>query len=279
MGMIIGIDIGGSTTKIIGFKDDSLISPMLVKAADPISSLYGAFGKFMNNNRLQLDDIDFVMVTGVGSSQVKERIFGIPTGRAEEFYSIGMGGLFLSGIQNAVVVSMGTGTAFVKAEHINVTHLGGTGVGGGTLLGLSSLMLNIRKFDDLIEMAKGGSLSNIDLFVADISKDIIVGLPPETTASNFGKISDLASKSDIALAIINLVFQTIGVLSIFAARTDGTKDIVLTGNLATVPQSKEIFNGLTKLHQVKFHVPIHAEYATALGAAIAYTQKGSFTPV
>jgi type II pantothenate kinase len=276
--MIIGIDIGGSTTKIIGFKDNSLISPMLVKATDPVSSLYGAFGKFMNNNHLQLDDIDFIMVTGVGSSQVKERIFGIPTGRTDEFYSIGMGGLFLSGISSAVVVSMGTGTAFVKAEQEKVIHLGGTGVGGGTLLGLSNLMLNIRKFDDLIEMAKDGSLSNVDLFVADIS-NFIVGLPPETTASNFGKISDLASKSDIALAIINLVFQTIGVLSIFAARIDCTKDIVLTGNLTTVPQSKDIFNGLTKLHPVKFHVPNHAEYATALGAAIVYTQNGSFSPV
>jgi type II pantothenate kinase len=279
MGMIIGIDIGGSTTKIIGFKDNSLISPMLVKATDPVSSLYGAFGKFINSNRLQLNDIDFVMLTGVGSSQVKERIFGIPTGRAEEFYSTGMGGLFLSGIQSAVVVSMGTGTAFVKAEHNKVSHLGGTGVGGGTLLGLSNLMLNIRKFEDLIEMAKGGNLSNVDLSVADISKDLIVGLLPETTASNFGKISDLASKSDIALAIINLVFQTIGVLSIFAARIDGTKDIVLTGNLTTVPQSKDILNGLTELHGVNFHVPTHAEYATALGAAIAYTQNGSFTPV
>jgi len=278
MGMIIGIDLGGSTTKIIGFKDNSLISPMLVRATDPVSSLYGAFGKFINNNHLQLDDIDFVMLTGVGSSQVKERIFGIPTGRTEEFYSIGMGGLFLSGIQSAVVVSMGTGTAFVKAEQNKVTHLGGTGVGGGTLLGLSSLMLNIRKFEDLIEMAKGGNLANVDLFVADISKDLIVGLPPDTTASNFGKISDLASKSDIALAIINLVFQTIGVLSIFAARIDGTKDIVLTGNLTTVPQSKDVFGGLTKLHPVKFHVPVHAEYATALGAAIAYTQNGSYTP-
>jgi type II pantothenate kinase len=279
MGIIIGIDIGGSTTKIIGFKDDSLISPMLVRATDPVSSLYGAFGKFMNSNRLNLDDIDFVMLTGVGSSEVKERIFGIPTARVEEFYSIGMGGLFLSGIPSAVVVSMGTGTAFVKAEQNKVTHLGGTGVGGGTLLGLSNLMLNIRKFEDLIEMAKGGSLSNVDLFIADISKALIVGLPPETTASNFGKISDLASKSDIALAIINLVFQTIGVLSIFAARIDGTKDIVLTGNLTAVPQSKDIFNGLTKLHSVNFHVPVHAEYATALGAAIAYTQKGSFTSI
>jgi len=277
--MIIGIDIGGSTTKITGFQNNQIVSPFLVRATDPISSLYGAFGKFLNQNQLQLSDISYIMITGVGSSYVKKRIFGIPTGRVDEFYAIGMGGLFLSGLSNAVIVSMGTGTAFVKAEGANVRHLGGTGVGGGTLLGLSNRMLNIRHFNDLVEMANGGILSNIDLFVGDISSNLIVGLPPETTASNFGKISDLASKHDIALGIINLVFQTIGVLSIFAARTDGTQDIVLTGNLTNVPQSAEIFEGLMKLYAVRFHVPEHAEYATALGAAIVCARNGQFEPV
>lgn len=277
--MIIGIDIGGSTTKITGFKENKVVSPFLVRATDPISSLYGAFGKFLNQNQLQLSDISFIMITGVGSSYVKKRIFGIPTGRVDEFYATGMGGLFLSGLSNAVIVSMGTGTAFVKADGSNVRHLGGTGVGGGTLLGLSNRMLNIRHFDDLVEMAKGGLLSNTDLLVGDISSKLIVGLPPETTASNFGKISDLATKHDIALGIINLVFQTIGVLSIFAARTDGTQDIVLTGNLTNVPQSSDIFDGLMKLYAVRFHTPEHAEYATALGAAIVCARNGQFEPV
>jgi len=276
MGMIIGIDIGGSTTKIIGFNDNKVISPMLVKATDPISSLYGAFGKFLNQNSLKLGDISHVMITGVGSSYVQERIFGIPTGRTDEFHSVGLGGLFLSNLQNAVVVSMGTGTAFVKAEKNMVRHLGGTGVGGGTLLGLSNRMLNIRHFNDLVEMAKGGNLSNVDLFIKDMSNTLIAGLPPETTASNFGKISDLVTSPDIALGIINLVFQTIGVLSIFAARMDGTSDIVLTGNLTNVPQSIDIFNGLTNLYSVRFHVPEHAEFATAVGAALLSENGADF---
>jgi type II pantothenate kinase len=275
--MIIGIDIGGSTTKITGFQENRIVSPLLVRATDPISSLYGAFGKFLNQNQLQLDDISFIMVTGVGSSYVKEPIFGISTGRVEEFYSIGMGGLFLSKLSNAVIVSMGTGTAFVKAESGKATHLGGTGIGGGTLLGLSNRMLNIRHFDDLVAMALEGDLTNVDLSIRDISSDLITGLPPETTASNFGKISDLASKPDIALGIINLVFQTIGVLSIFAARTAGTSDIVLTGNLTHVPQASVVFDGLKKLYSVNFHMPEHAEYATALGAAIAHASGGTYT--
>lgn len=142
------------------------------------------------------------MITGVGSSHITEPLYGIPTGRVDEFHAIGKGGLFLSELSRAIVVSMGTGTAFIIADENGEEHIGGTGIGGGTLLGLSNKMLNIRHFDDLIEMAKDGDLSNIDLNIADITKDRLETLPPEITASNFGKISDLATKADIALELL-----------------------------------------------------------------------------
>ena len=45
--IVIGIDIGGSTTKIVAFdRDGGLIEPISVKADDPQTSAYGAFGKF-----------------------------------------------------------------------------------------------------------------------------------------------------------------------------------------------------------------------------------------
>jgi len=280
--IVIGIDIGGSTTKIIGFYRNSnqILNPMLVTANDPISSVYGAFGKFLSLNKLSLDNIERVMITGVGSSFIKDRIYNIPTGKVEEFLATGMGGLFLTKLEKAIIVSMGTGTAYVLADNNQVKHMGGTGVGGGTLLGLSNLMLNVRSFNDLIETAQGGNLANIDLTIADISKDEKVGiLPPETTASNFGKISDLATKADIAMGIINLVFQTIGMISVFATRIDNIKDVVLTGNLTNVPQAKDIFNQLENLFDVSFHMPEHAEYATALGAAIVYAKNLTFTDI
>lgn len=277
MGKIIGIDIGGSITKIIGFDNSQLFSPLLVRATDPIASVYGAFGKFLSVNGLSLSDIERIMVTGVGSSYITAKLYGIPTGKVDEFRAIGTGGLFLSGLTNAVIVSMGTGTAFVKADQNGVRHIGGTGVGGGTLLGLSNRMLNVRDFNDLIETAQGGSLAQIDLAISDISHDPVASLPPETTASNFGKISDLATKADVALGIINLVFQTIGMLAVFAAKIDQTRDIVLTGNLTNVPQSGEIFTQLSRLYNVNFVTPPNAEFATASGAAISFTQKMPFT--
>ncbi|MCK5699848.1 MAG: hypothetical protein KAI29_01785, partial [Cyclobacteriaceae bacterium] len=45
--MIIGIDIGGTTTDIVGLKDGKILSPVSVKADDPITSAAGALGKFV----------------------------------------------------------------------------------------------------------------------------------------------------------------------------------------------------------------------------------------
>ena len=269
MSRVIGIDIGGSTTKIVGFSDNKLFSPFLVRATDPVSSVYGAFGKFLAENKLKLSDVDRIMMTGVGASFINDRIFGIPTYKVDEFLAIGHGGLFLSSLRKAVIVSMGTGTACVIAEGDKASHLGGTGIGGGTLLGLSNRMLNIRNFDDIIETAKGGDLSHIDLSIGDITQEGLVNLPPETTASNFGKTSDLATKADVALGIINLVFQTIGTLSAFAARNENVGNVVLTGNLTNVPQAKEVFDNLGMLFKIKYHIPTHAEFATAAGATLA----------
>ncbi len=279
MRRLIGIDIGGSTTKIVGYEKGAIFSPMLVRATDPLASVYGAFGKFLSLNALEISDVDRVMITGVGASFVTDRLFGLPTGKVDEFRAIGMGGLKLGGMERAIIVSMGTGTAFVKVEMGTAYHLGGTGVGGGTLLGLSNRMLNVRNFDDLVEMARGGNLNNVDLTIGDITSERLVGLPPDTTASNFGKISDLADRPDIALGIINLVFQTIGMIAVFAARADGMTDVVLTGNLTNVPQGMEVFQSLTDLFQVNFHLPVHAEYATAAGAVMVFDRGGQFVEV
>lgn len=279
MDKVIGIDIGGSTTKISGFYDGQIASPLIVKATDPIASVYGAFGKFLSINKLSLQEIKRVMVTGVGSSFITNRLYGIPTGKIDEFKAIGMGGLFLSNLKKAIIVSMGTGTAYVMANKKNAQHIGGTGIGGGTLLGLSNKILNVRHFEDLVETAQGGNLANIDLRIGDITSDILEGLPPETTASNFGKISDLASQADMAMGIVNLVFQTIGMLAIFATRIYSVNDVVLTGNLTNVPQAKEIFDGLNKLFGVNFILPENAEYATAVGAAICYKEGVDYTEI
>ena len=78
MGVVVGIDIGGSTTKIVGFDEKkNLIHPMFVTADDPITSIYGAFGKFTDTNNLGLSDIEKVMITGVGASFFNKPIYNL----------------------------------------------------------------------------------------------------------------------------------------------------------------------------------------------------------
>ena len=71
----VGIDIGGSTTKIVGFSDGKLITPISVKATDPLTSVYGALGRFTCENELSLEQIKELMVTGVGASFLKDNLY------------------------------------------------------------------------------------------------------------------------------------------------------------------------------------------------------------
>ena len=52
MSIVVGIDIGGSTTKIAGFSGEEMLVPVQISASNAIASLFGAFGKFLYDNKL-----------------------------------------------------------------------------------------------------------------------------------------------------------------------------------------------------------------------------------
>lgn len=210
MGIILGIDVGGSTTKIVGLTPGGeLISTMTVRAYDQITSLYGALGHYINANKFSLSDVERILVTGVGSSYLSGDIYGIPTQRIEEFSAIARGGLALAGLDEAVVVSMGTGTAFIHAHGKDYSHIGGSGVGGGTIVGLGKKLTGASDHESLCALAERGSLSHVDLTIGDISKNDIEKLGSEITAANFANVKDSATDCDLALGVVNMVLQTI----------------------------------------------------------------------
>ena len=78
MEVILGIDIGGSTTKIVGLRTDgSVVSMLRVRAEDQVTSLYGALGNYLTSNGLSLGDVRRVVLTGVGASYVDGDVFGL----------------------------------------------------------------------------------------------------------------------------------------------------------------------------------------------------------
>lgn len=274
MSIVIGIDVGGSTTKIVGFEKDCekrrIIAPQFISANDPLTATYGAFGKFTDENRIAISDIERVYMTGVGSSYIKRNLYGIDCVRVPEFTCIGRGGLYLSGLDNALVVSMGTGTALVHASGDGMNYLGGTGVGGGTLVGLSKLMCGAESIDHIVELGENGSLANVDLRIKDMTaKDALGGLPGDMTAANFGNVSEIADKGDVARGIMNLVYETVAMVSVFAARHAGVKDVVLTGNLTRLGFCAEKFREINQMgYGVNFTIPEMSQFSTVIGCAL-----------
>ena len=152
-------------------------------------------------------------------------------------------------------------------------HIGGIGTGGGTLQGLSRLLLNTSDIHYVSELAKKGNLANINLLIGDISANPLPGLPMDATASLFGKAQSNAKQEDIALGLVCMVLQSIGSAAILSGIGTGISDFILIGNLTLLPQCQDIFPAMADLYGVKFHIPQHSELCTAIGAALSYLQS------
>lgn len=274
MAIVIGIDVGISTTKIVGINDDgTVVAPIRIKATDPVTSLYGAFGKYLHDNKISLGEVEQVMLTGVGAAYVDDPVYGLPTAKAEEFICNGLGAQFETELDDMIVVSMGTGTSLIQCLGDDIRHIGGIGMGGGTLIGLSRIMLKTDDIKQISMLAMQGDGSNIDVRIGDISPNPLPNLPKTATASLFGNAKSNASREDIALGIITMVLQTIGSSTILASLGSGIKNYVLIGNLTLLPQCKSIFGGLEKLYGVNFIIPKYSEFCTAIGAALCFIDK------
>ena len=272
--IIIGIDVGISTTKIVGIDEKGMvISPIRIKATDPITSLYGAFGKYLHDNKIKLDEIEHVMLTGVGAAYIDEHIYGLPTSKSEEFIADGLGAKYESKLDRMIVVSMGTGTSLVKCDGENIKHIGGIGIGGGTLAGLSRIMLKTDDVKQITNLAKDGDVSKINLLIKDISAQPLPGLPMSAVASLFSNAKTNASREDIAKGLIWMVLQCIGSATILSSLESGIKDFVLIGNLSLLPLCREVYPAMEKVYGVRFHVPKYSEFCTAIGAALDYKRQ------
>ena len=226
MGVILGIDIGGSSTKIVGLHENGTVIDMLrVKAEDPLTSLYGALGNFLATHSLKLTDIGHIALTGVGAS-------------------------------------------YVDGDIYEIRHIIGSGIGGGTLSGLSELITGVHQYALIRKLCQDGDLSQIDLTIGDMSKGKVGALPPEATAANFAKLAEDATSADKMRGLVNLVLQAIGTMSVLACRTCGTNTVVLTGALTMLPPAHETFELFTQLYGVEYIIPENATFATAIGAAL-----------
>ena len=272
MSIIIGIDAGISSTKIIGIENgERIMAPMTVKSSDASTAIYGALGKYLNDNDTTLESVDQVMLTGIGAKDLKSPILGRPTAKVDEFIANGMGARFDSGLDHMIVVSMGTGTSLVRVDGDEIRHIGGIGMGGGSLQGLARLLLGTSNVKEISNMADKGNPAHVNLLIEDICKDELGNLTGDATASLFAKVLQRTpDDNDIAAGLIHMVLETIGSAAVLSQLNGGFRDFVLVGGLTELSLCREVFPLMEKLYSVHFHIPKYAPYCTALGAALSY---------
>ncbi len=158
-------------------------------------------------------------------------------------------------------------------------RLGGTGVGGGTLLGLAKLMTGESDFKTLMELAAQGHRDQADLTVAHIYEGARPPIPGDLTASNFGRVlenSRRISNADKVAAVIGMVAETITSLTLFAARNEGLRTAVFIGSIfADNPVMKNTVHRYCSLCSLESLIPENGRFSGAVGAYLMLREKSS----
>ena len=264
--MRLGIDVGSSYIKIVSLGENGIVLSRVMERSKDIALTVPPLARRAADmaGELPYD----VYVTGVGAAAVPAEVLGVEIQIIPEFQAIAVGALHKIDITEAVVISMGTGSALVHSARGRLKHLGGSGVGGGTIEGLTAALLGTREFNEINELSKRGVLKNVDLLIEDVATQEIPGLPGHITASNLAKLSADSASCDIAAGLLNFVYQTIGTLGVFECRSLGINDVVLTGSVAEFDLAPVALGGLTELYGTHFTIPPYPAFRTALGAIL-----------
>ena len=268
--MNISADFGITVTDTLRKKGDELIHKMDLSSKD------------LNQERVRnlFPDIDFISnigflaVTGGKHLELGDYIDSTPIIHVNEIDAVGHGSMKLSGLseeESTIIVSAGSGTACIHAHKGIFTHCSGTGVGGGTVLGLSKLLLGTTDPEEIAALAEKGDESFVDLILEDVVSGPIGQLPSDTTAVNFGKVSkeDIEySREDIAAGIVNLVGQTAARIATSVAMMFQATEIVVVGRAPSFAGLKNSLEQAASITGFTPHFPKNGEYASALGAML-----------
>jgi len=258
--LVLGIDIGASTTKFALVKNGKCVKEYRKPDEQSFEDALESFG---------YAGVKRIAITGVGSSFIKGNLHGISTVHKDEFTSVSRGATKLSKKLNTLVVSVGTGTSFTRITPVRAWHVGGTGLGGGILKGLSGRLCGTDDMEELQRLAAEGDLHAIDLQLKDVFEGTLSHLTPEATVANMSKLSEQSARADIAAGLCNMIFQSIGVMAVFAAKQHMTRTIIMVGTITDWPIAQRSLDEVAALHNVTFIVPDHAAFATAIGAALS----------
>ncbi len=226
---------------------------------------------------LSPQQLRFLVVTGGRSRTLPSEIDGCPVRPVGEVEAIGRGGQALAGLtpQSAheplLVVGAGSGTAMIAARFREYYHVTGTGVGGGTLTGLSRLLLDTADPHEIDELALSGDPNVADLSLADVVAGNIGRLPPDATAVNFGRLArggPQPGREELAASLVTLVGQVIGTLAVSAAGAQRVERAVVVGRLTDMQSVRDAVESVGEFYGFPLELPLNAGSAMALGALL-----------
>ena len=266
--MQAAIDFGITNIDTIQRREGELVHTRLATTAQPLAEQFAAVIQILGE---KLSPIVRVAVTGGRYRSLPERIGDVVLVKINEVSSIGRGGLYLSGLEEALVVSAGSGTAMVAARGLAAVHVTGSAVGGGTLQGLGRLLLGTPDPGEIDRLAMQGNANHADLTLVEAVGSGVGRLPVDANAVNFGRLAEEVenlSMPDRAAGLVRLVGQVIAVIAINAARAEGLEKIVVTGHLVDLPSIRRVLNEVASYYQADISVPPQPGIGTAVGALL-----------
>jgi type II pantothenate kinase len=174
-----------------------------------------------------------------------------------------------------LLVSLGTGTSVMLVDGTSVERVGGTALGGGTLLGLAAGLIGTSDFERVVELAGRGSRREVDLLVSEVYPDGESPLPGDLIAASFGKLprrlcaGESIDDADVAHALMGLLAENVARICAGLAAAAQVSRIVFCGS--TLRGNAALSGGLAILTRALGREPVflaRGEFAGALGALL-----------
>jgi type II pantothenate kinase len=218
-------------------------------------------------------------LTGGGAPRLAERL-AQPALLIGEFEAWAEGARQLLGREapeRFLVVSVGTGTSALLVEPGRVSRVGGTALGGGTILGLGAALCGVRDFDALAALAARGDRRRVDLLIRDVYPDGDFLLPGDANAASFAKLAradgGVSDAADLAHGIMGLVGENVALICTgLAARLEVGLIAFGGSTLRDNPALTAILGGVCAVLGRNPHFLADGQYAGALGA-LALAQR------
>jgi len=178
-------------------------------------------------------------------------------------------------LSSFLLTNVGTGTSIHYVSDEKHFRVGGTGVGGGTMVGLSAMATGVTDFHDIVMLASRGDRNEIDLKVSHIYEGAVPPIPGELTASNFGRWQQTGGsnkKEDILSSVIGLVGETVASISVHAAAQCGASCVIYIGSSFLHNHLlRKVVSDYTELRGSKAMMLTNGEYSGAIGALNSIT--------